>query len=292
MGRLAGGTGWRESARVGVLLISAVTLANCVTTDRGVSSNSSKYSQKVIEDGQPVPKGGGRYSVGKPYTINGRVYTPNEDLRYTTEGVASWYGPDFHGRLTANGEIYDMAAISAAHSTMPLPSYARVTNLGNGRSIVVRVNDRGPFAKNRVIDMSIGAAKALDFYGEGLANVRVEYVGRAPLEGSDDRMLMMTLRHGSPAPAPSQVMVASSAPLVPNAGTPRVPLERPYGLGSAGAAIPLTGRTADRELKLEASRTPFRSAARSPDGVSRTDGPALAAAPTNALGLMSGRGLY
>src|SRR5205807_4582127 len=108
-----------------------------------------------------------------------------------------------------------MHAISAAHPTMPLPSYARVTNLDNGRSIIVRVNDRGPYVRNRIIDLSIGAAKALISYGHGLARVRVEYVGRAPIEGSDDRMLLATLREGTPAPAPSKVMVASAKPFLP-----------------------------------------------------------------------------
>src|SRR4030081_4107741 len=97
-----------------------------------------------------------------------------------------------------------MHSISAAHTTLPLPSYVRVTNLDNGRSIIVRVNDRGPYVRNRVIDLSIGTAKALDFYGHGLARVRVEYVGRAPLEGSDDRMLMATLREGRAAPGASR----------------------------------------------------------------------------------------
>src|SRR3974377_1143397 len=110
-----------------------------------------------------------------------------------------------------------MHPLPAAHPTMPLPSYARVTNLDNKRSIIVRVNDRGPYARNRIVDLSIGTAKALDFYGHGLARVRVEYVGRAPLAGSDDQMLLATLREGSPAPAPSKVMLASAKPFVPSA---------------------------------------------------------------------------
>ena len=97
---------------------------------------------------------------------------------------------------------------------MPIPSYARVTNLENGKSIIVRVNDRGPYTRNRIVDLSIGTAKALGFYGRGLARVRVEYVGRASLHGSDDRMLMATLREGSPAPAPSLVRVAAARPLL------------------------------------------------------------------------------
>jgi rare lipoprotein A len=105
-----------------------------------------------------------------------------------------------------------MHGISAAHRTMPLPSYARVTNLENGHSIIVRVNNRGPFIHNRIIDLSTGTAKALDFYRKGTARVRVEFVGRAPTEGSDDQMLLATLRTGMPAPAPSKVLVASTKP--------------------------------------------------------------------------------
>jgi rare lipoprotein A (peptidoglycan hydrolase) len=149
--------------------------------------------------------------TGKPYFIKGRRYVPSDNATYQAEGTASWYGPDFHGGKTANGERYDMNGISAAHRTMPLPSYARVTNLANGRSIIVRVNNRGPFVKNRIADLSIGAAKALDFYKKGTARVRVEYVGRAPAERGDDQMLLATLREGTPAPAPTNVMVASAS---------------------------------------------------------------------------------
>ncbi len=122
------------------------------------------------------------YKVGKPYQINGRWYHPKEDPDYQEVGVASWYGPQFHGRLTANGEIFDMNLLSAAHTTMPLPSLAEVTNLENGRTLVVRVNDRGPFARGRVIDMSREAARRLGFEQQGTARVRVRYAGRAPLQ--------------------------------------------------------------------------------------------------------------
>ncbi len=142
--------------------------------------------------------------------LSAPAHVPTDKLTYRAEGIASWYGSDFHGRATANGERYDMNGISAAHRTMPLPSYARVTNLDNGRSIIVRVNNRGPFAHHRLVDLSTGTAKALDFYRKGTAHVRVEYVGRAPVEGSDDQMLLATLRTGTPAPAPANVMVASN----------------------------------------------------------------------------------
>jgi rare lipoprotein A len=187
-----------------------------------------------------VPKGGGTYRVGKPYTVAGQVYVPEEDVNYRQEGLASWYGDDFHGRLTANGEVFDMTSLSAAHPTLPMPCYARVTNLANGKSLVVRVNDRGPYHGNRVMDVSSRAAELLEFKSNGVARVRVEYVGRAPLEGSDDRQLMATLRTGVPAPAPSLVRVASARPFVPEMHGPARPIRgevplpegRPYDLGS------------------------------------------------------------
>ena len=108
----------------------------------------------MVAAGKPVPKGGGRYVVGKKYKIAGKWYYPKHEPNYKKTGLASWYGPTFHGRKTANGEIFDRNALTAAHTTMPLPSYARVTNVNNGRSMIVRVNDRGPFHGNRVIDLS------------------------------------------------------------------------------------------------------------------------------------------
>jgi rare lipoprotein A len=165
--------------------------------------SEAKYgraSPKVVADGQPIPKGGGQYLVGHPYMVAGHAYYPREMESYTAVGMASWYGAAFHGRRTANGEIYDMASITAAHPTMPLPSYARVTNLDNGYSVIVRVNDRGPFHGGRVMDVSSRAADVLGFKGVGTARIKVEYVGRAPLEGSDDGALLASLRtDGSPA---------------------------------------------------------------------------------------------
>jgi rare lipoprotein A (peptidoglycan hydrolase) len=149
-----------------------------------------------------------RVSQGR---LDARTHVVTDNFTYRAEGLASWYGPDFHGRRTANGERYDMNGISAANKTMPLPSYARVTNLDNGRSIIVRVNNRGPYVHRRIVDLSVGSAKALDFYKKGTTRVRVEYVGRAPIAGSDDQMLLATLRTGTPAPAPANVVVASAS---------------------------------------------------------------------------------
>ena len=191
-------------ARGAAAVAACLVLANCASSNKFSSRVDPKYgvssSARVVALGDPVPKGGGTYRVGKPYTVAGRVYVPEEDTNYRAEGMASWYGDDFHGRLTANGEVFDMGSLTAAHPTLPLPSYARVTNLSNGKSLVVRVNDRGPYHGNRLIDVSNKASELLDFKGNGVAKVRVEYVGRAPLEGSDDRQLMATLRTGVPAP--------------------------------------------------------------------------------------------
>lgn len=121
------------------------------------------------------------YIVGQPYQINGRTYYPREDFDYDRTGVASWYGSDFHGRRTANGETYDMNAMTAAHPTLPMPTIVRVTNLDNGRSAIVRINDRGPFAEDRIIDMSRAGARELGFETKGLARVRVTVLREASL---------------------------------------------------------------------------------------------------------------
>ncbi len=124
----------------------------------------------------PVPEveADGSFKIGRPYQIDGKWYYPAEDYAYVQEGTASWYGQDFHGKKTANGEKYDMNAVTAAHPTLPLPSVVRVTNLDNGRQLNVRVNDRGPFHSNRIIDLSRRAAQLLGFYDQGTAHVRVE----------------------------------------------------------------------------------------------------------------------
>lgn len=141
-----------------------------------------------------VPKGGGRRQIGKPYQVAGKWYFPKADETYNKVGQASWYGPNFHGRMTANGEIYDQFALSAAHPTLPLPSYARVTNIENGKSVIVRINDRGPFHGRRIIDLSARAAELLDYQQKGTAEVRVEYVGEAPLHGRDASYLEASYR--------------------------------------------------------------------------------------------------
>lgn len=132
------------------------------------------YDVRVIDTpSQPQLKG-----TQKPYEVNGRRYDPMATADgFVEKGVASWYGKDFHGRKTSNGEIYDMHAMTAAHKTLPMNVHLRVTNLDNNRSTVVRINDRGPFVKERIVDLSFAAAKELDIVGPGTAPVRIEALG-------------------------------------------------------------------------------------------------------------------
>ena len=275
----AGGRPWLAAVKILAVTALSMTVANCsaprtVSNGRGVDPRYGvAASPRVIEEGQPVPKGGGREMVGKPYQIAGRTYVPRENpAGYSRTGLASWYGSAFHGRLTANGEIFDRESVAAAHPTMPLPSYARVTNLDNRRSMIVRVNDRGPYHADRVIDVSEQVAEALEFRRAGTARVRVDYVGRASLRGSDDRKLLATLRtDGRAAPfsgapvmvaeaepiprrqsfasqaerrgdglvEPTAAPAADSAPMRVAGGAPRPP-ERPFDLGTIpNAATPV-----------------------------------------------------
>jgi rare lipoprotein A len=206
----------RALVRLVAVAAVALTAANC-STQRKLGWNRSAESKtrvvhgpgrydprygvyaspRLVAPGQPVPKGGGRELVGRPYRVGGRLYVPDDNANYMREGIASWYGAAFHGRVTANGELFDRHAIAAAHPTMPLPSYARVTNLTNGLSLVVRVNDRGPYHGRRVIDVSERVADVLGFRGRGTAPVRVEYLGRASVHGSDDDQLLATFEQAS-----------------------------------------------------------------------------------------------
>jgi rare lipoprotein A len=233
---------------LGVSLL-ALTLANCATPpEKGKSGNKYgvKASPKVIQDGEPVPKGGGYDMVGKPYTVAGKLYVPKEIKGYSATGTASWYGPQFHGRLTANGEVFDRDSVSIAHPTMPLPSYVRVTNTLNGRSIIARANDRGPYHDDRLVDVSEQVATSLGFKHLGTARVRVDYLGRAPMEGDDDAMLLATLSDNwRPAQLgrayPQKTQVASAAAFAPQ--TPPVAATNPQAAKPAVAAVALPSRT-------------------------------------------------
>ena len=264
------------------LLAAGLLLAGCAETKLAATAAKSVIGDKDQSSGRGI------YKIGEPYQIGGIWYYPAEDYSYDETGIASWYGEQFHGRYTANGEIFDKDSISAAHPTLPLPSYARVTNIANHKSIIVRVNDRGPYARGRLIDVSVRTAKLLGFYGNGTTNVKVEYVGQAPLAGSDDRKLIATLRDGAPAEAP--VAVASARPFAPAyfahrriADIAPIPPDRPYRLGE-GASEGGQVETASAESSPE---QPDTAPSAAPASVF-SFGSSEAAAPN----LFSGRGLY
>ena len=189
-----------------LLLLTSATLGGCSDFD-GPDPKYGVSASPRVATGSAVPKGGGDYKVGRPYKVAGRWYVPREVASYDRTGIASWYGSAFHGRRTANGEIYDMGALTAGHPTLPMPSYAYVTNLQNGRTIMVRINDRGPYVNDRLIDLSWRSAKELGFAAHGLAHVRVRYAGSAPLDGSDEteqRYLASQSWHGGGGRAVAQ----------------------------------------------------------------------------------------
>lgn len=161
----------RRLAPAATLIGAALVLADCAETT--LVAHLAKELAGTTTPATPR----GVYKVGEPYQIDGVWYRPREDFAYDQTGIASWYGPDFHGQLTANGEVFDQEALTAAHPTLAMPSLARVINLENGRSVVVRINDRGPFVRGRVIDVSRQTARLLGFEAKGTAKVRVAVLG-------------------------------------------------------------------------------------------------------------------
>jgi rare lipoprotein A len=156
------------------------------------------------------------YKIGSPYQIAGTWYYPREQPDYDETGIASWYGPSFYGKRTANGEIYNAGDLTAAHRTLPMPVNVRVTNLENGRSIIVRVNDRGPYAKGRIIDLSERAATLLGYIQAGTARVRVTYIGRAELNGGVPEETPPEIARAVPA-APTAKVDSDALAIVPGA---------------------------------------------------------------------------
>lgn len=174
------------------------------------------HTAKRVSRTDSASAGTGAYKVGNPYQIDGIWYHPEENYEYDETGIASWYGAAFHGKLTANGEDYDMNALTAAHRTLPMPSFVRVTNLENGRSLVLKVNDRGPFAKGRIIDISRRGSQLLGFQNQGTAKVRVQILAdqsravAARLQNRDD-----LARVGSPITVDKLPKASVSAEALP-----------------------------------------------------------------------------
>ncbi|WP_366556235.1 septal ring lytic transglycosylase RlpA family protein [Aquibaculum sediminis] len=221
---MAGECWWRGTA-LAALATVALALGGCGSTQTASTSPGASKGGSQAQVGS--------YKVGRPYRINGVWYHPAEDPAYDQTGVASWYGPGFHGRRTANGERYNQNELTAAHPTLPMPSMVQVTNLDNGRSIKLRVNDRGPFSNSRIIDVSHRAAQLLGFERQGTAKVRVRVV---PEESQQLAALargeaVPPLQESKPPPAapaePEPVQVAEQSQPAPS---PSPNVEMPDGL--------------------------------------------------------------
>lgn len=235
--------------RLAALLLAGVSLSACV-------GMTPRYPSQATGP-QSAPPAQGEYKVGQPYQVGGVWYVPREQPNYDQTGVASWYGEQFHMKATANGEMFDMATVSAAHTTLPLPSMVEVTNLDNGRRLIVRVNDRGPFVGDRIIDLSREAARQLGYETKGLARVRVRYVGPAPLLGPDGG-----LRYANAKPYPTRMPSAISSTVAPVATGADPVMDLATAVPRAApAAAPITSEALPPITGSEISSAPIPPAA-------------------------------
>ena len=251
---------WRKGVKMHSflkVLFLSTTLALTACTD-----NSQVFSSAVT--GAPKPTStaatgsagsAGYYKIGNPYQVDGLWYYPKEDYTYKEIGISSWYGPDFHNGITANGELYDMHGLTAAHRTLPLPSVVRVTNLQNGRSLVLRVNDRGPFVNNRVIDVSMRAAQLLGFKDQGTTQVQVEIM---PEESKKLKEELLAAAGGTSSSAANSASAASLG--ATEYAVQEQPIAKPQNLGyspnyprlanqppaAVGAGMPLIAASAEK----------------------------------------------
>lgn len=200
----------KSHARLGLMLLAGCSLAACAGPRYAIRAPGGG----VAPSGH-ASIGVGGTKIGQPYQVGGVWYVPREQPNYDQTGIASWYGDAFNMKATANGEIFDMNGVSAAHTTLPLPSIVEVTNLDNGRKLRVRVNDRGPFVGDRIIDLSHEAARELGYDRQGLAHVRVRYVGPAPLLGPD-----AGVRYAANKPSATYAQVQYAAAATPKPAAP------------------------------------------------------------------------
>lgn len=257
----------RQKSGLIIMLAGIMVLSGCSEVNL-LSYGAKKYRSSGSPQETDTADGGidrGQPKIGKPYQIDGVWYYPAADTGYDETGIASWYGEPFHGRPTANGAIYDMNKLTAAHKTLPLPSDVRVTNLENGRSIVVTVNDRGPFAHSRIIDLSYGSAKLLGIIEKGTAKVRVQIVNGNGADGTQ-----MVAKPDTPdnernnvAAAPRATIVADSlappsnvksAPAPRNTALPAPKAEPSVQMASYNTAQPVVtvSPVTDSEIFIQA----------------------------------------
>ena len=230
---------------LGLIVVAASVLLNACATTELVFHTAKKIGG--IGGDEPTGREDAVYKIGKPYEVSGVWYYPAVDYDYSETGIASWYGADFHGRPTANGEIYDMNRVTAAHRTLPMPSMVQVTNLENGRSISLRVNDRGPFKRGRIIDLSRRGAQLLGFERDGTAKVRVEI-----LAAESRRMAAeMTGGNATKVAEKNGVKAASRAKIASE------PLPPPPGMKAAAKPAPVTENGTKRAAKPAPARRPI-----------------------------------
>ncbi|MGO4686635.1 septal ring lytic transglycosylase RlpA family protein [Brevundimonas sp. 2YAF1] len=219
----------------GALIAAAFsTLAACASLGGG---REAPLPPPVVTDPAPIVSG-----TMRPYQIRGRWYRPAEEPNYDEVGIASWYGAQHNGRPTSTGERFDMNALTAAHKTLPLPSLVEVTNRANGRRVILRINDRGPFVDGRIIDLSRAAAEELGLLSQGVGEVRVRYVGRAPRAGGGT-----SLRRAEAAPAqPSRPYSQPLAPIAPAVSDGSAYWVQAAAFSDRRAAVRIAGRLGDR----------------------------------------------
>ncbi len=268
----------RPAKRIAIasgLAAATLLLGACAELKFGVSAVKKIQGPAEQTPAQPAPRSQGIYKVGEPYQIAGVWYYPAEDWTYAESGIASFYGGersgiDFHGRLTANGELYDMNALTAAHTTLPMPSLVRVTNLDNGRSIVLRVNDRGPFARGRIIDVSRRSAQLLGFEAQGTARVRVEIQAdesrrlKAALTGRDENQTVAAVPRTAvasdalpPPPGARETRTQAAALPPPSATLPAARTDP----GRAAQPTTRQGRPRETQAPLARSASPIQTQA-------------------------------
>ncbi len=225
-----------QSSRMFLRLFAVlIGLSSCTTAELAIDLAKKKYRDKAdeeVSDANVVAQP--HYKVGNPYQIAGKWYYPERDLRYDNTGIASWYGDQFAGKLTANGEIFDPELVSAAHKTLPMPSVVRVTNLDNGKSLVVRINDRGPYVTGRIIDMSRAGARLLGFKDDGIARVRVQLLTEQTLRleklAKEGQFPLLTDNYDPSVP---QTVAASKPNVNLRAKTTRALAQKPKSSSSA-----------------------------------------------------------
>jgi rare lipoprotein A len=256
----------RWTAEAALLVLAGLSLAAC--------AGGPPPAPVAGTQGQPSPRYSG-YKVGQPYQVRGVWYTPKEQPNYDEIGIASWYGEQFHNHYTADGEVFDMTLPSAAHTTLPLPSLVEVTNLANGRTLIVRVNDRGPFVDGRIIDLSKEAAAELGFVAAGVTKVRVRYVGRAPDTGGMSARQEIAQARKPPAPVamPTPAPVAKATEYAYESA-PKRPI--PYGQLAHAVAAPVA---AAASVPLSVATYSAKAALKAPAAVASAPA-ALASAPT------------